>query len=687
MVYAIADGEVFYISYNNWGAGNIGVFVKHKLSDGSFFLGLYGHIRTGVKVGDRVFAGKSFATIGPWSTGDHLHFGVVPGNALPPIPWGRMPCSSWPVVNNFVNPVQWIKTRVPISNTGHYADGYHQDGTSDAYVDAYNLHDPKIGWPIDHGGGTYVHKWQSVFNPSYRVWIQNFQGDMNASHYGTDGQTALILNDYDTPYKAYLVKEGFWGYYKNNDGPFSFGVPFTEEITQSYANSPHYQIGDPIKPGDTITVQKFKRIWDYGGVPQYNNERRTLIWKEGISPVHFSVGEFFINGESCAGACPRDGDQICYKKDSNPANDEPWPLNNVVVPTGTWFTKSGQYEFVLHNPDGSRKQGWGISVFINEGNTQFSGDAVYPPQNLQVAYLDSSIVNFNWEAGLDSGSSEVLYKIYRDGNLIGTTYETSYQDDNLSPATTYCYLVTATINGVESGASANLTVTTQQIISVPNVRIINDAITKEIVDNYPINSAYSFIFGQYPVEIYAWAEIEVSNVNINNLYWTFNNAKNGSAASGETIRVSLGGDRYIVYAVLYSTNTLCDGAYGTWTAKLRGVNGEILHAVNFSMGIKKPGLFYADNITSNQLILHWLENECSTGFVLYRNGQFLIETDKDTITYIDNDLSPGSTYIYQVAVKYEDEFGAYQSDFTNAEEVTTPNTILEAPQLINIKLQ
>lgn len=69
-VYAISDGSIVYKSFNinnisGWGSGNIALVVKHKLSNGIEFLALYGHIRSSLKVGDAVTAGRPFATIGP----------------------------------------------------------------------------------------------------------------------------------------------------------------------------------------------------------------------------------------------------------------------------------------------------------------------------------------------------------------------------------------------------------------------------------------------------------------------------------------------------------------------------------------------------------------------------------------------------------------------------------------------
>ena len=135
-VYAISDGEIVYVSAptGGWGDDNYGLIVKHKLSDGTEFLALYGHVRPSleslkyassgiVSTPVPVSAGEVFATIGPgvvngeqvWEP--HLHFGVHPDATIPiPSPYGRMPLSNWQATNGFVDPVDWIKTHTPYTS-------------------------------------------------------------------------------------------------------------------------------------------------------------------------------------------------------------------------------------------------------------------------------------------------------------------------------------------------------------------------------------------------------------------------------------------------------------------------------------------------------------------------------------------------------------------------------------------
>lgn len=121
-VYAIADGTVIYVHQSSdWGVtdgvNNVMVFIQHKTKDGIDFIGYYGHLQfklaDGVGKNKPVKAGQLIGYTGDYPTGIHLHFGIRKGNSLSPSPWGRMPNSSWPSTNGFINPVEFIKTHSP----------------------------------------------------------------------------------------------------------------------------------------------------------------------------------------------------------------------------------------------------------------------------------------------------------------------------------------------------------------------------------------------------------------------------------------------------------------------------------------------------------------------------------------------------------------------------------------------
>jgi murein DD-endopeptidase MepM/ murein hydrolase activator NlpD len=119
-VYPISHGRIVAISSSGWNcrgsSGNVGVVVKHELEDGTEFLALYGHVRTKRTVNDDVFPGQSFATVGPWCRGNHLHFGIHPGLTMPASNWGSLPCGKCADNHNgFVDPLEFINKHRPAS--------------------------------------------------------------------------------------------------------------------------------------------------------------------------------------------------------------------------------------------------------------------------------------------------------------------------------------------------------------------------------------------------------------------------------------------------------------------------------------------------------------------------------------------------------------------------------------------
>ena len=131
-VYAVSSGKVFYkhCKDSSWGPGNCALFIEHKTVNGIVFTGLYGHIRTSLKVNDEVYSGQPIGTTGPWSGGVHLHFAIRYGKSIYPSPWGRLPNSEWPNTNGFVDPIHFLNTHYPL-NQGYF------------YVSEGNIH---IAW-------------------------------------------------------------------------------------------------------------------------------------------------------------------------------------------------------------------------------------------------------------------------------------------------------------------------------------------------------------------------------------------------------------------------------------------------------------------------------------------------------------------------------------------------------------
>lgn len=201
-VYAVADGMVRYRSQNGWGTGNIGLAIEHTLHDGSKFMGLYGHLHSGLAVGQAVSAGQVIGTLGPWPSGSHVHFGVRPGSGMPASHWGMMLNASWPDANGFVDPVDWIQTRVPAGGQPGrppYVNYLDFDPDPVKYV-----HDGQVHCRFacdDPDGAETVHQtkvgWYDPYQNNRRTWqyqVDTRHGDFQINVDGLwDGRYQMII--------------------------------------------------------------------------------------------------------------------------------------------------------------------------------------------------------------------------------------------------------------------------------------------------------------------------------------------------------------------------------------------------------------------------------------------------------------------------------------------------------------
>jgi hypothetical protein len=89
-------------------------------------------------------------------------------------------------------------------------------------------------------------------------------------------------------------------------------------------------------------------------------------------------------------------------------------------------------------------------------------DNVFPstPASLMPKVFSTNRIDLSWNPAADNSGS-VKYKIYRDGVFLKTTASAAYADTGLSPATRYCYAISAIDSaGNESAKSAPACVTT-----------------------------------------------------------------------------------------------------------------------------------------------------------------------------------------------------------------------------------
>ncbi len=190
----------------------------------------------------------------------------------------------------FTDPIPWILGLAQYQSSPSW-HSYSNNQPSISFVDAHNRYPNNIiaynvnkfiGNPNDKGGGRYVHYWSFTNNPinSNGVWVQDYKNTNVNTRFGIDGETAVILNEQNK--QAYVVKEGFWGWYKRHDGYYNLGSPLTEE----------YQVNSSGHMRQDFTFGKL--LWaqpstggDWEIIPLYNNmsymneSRINLVFNEG----------------------------------------------------------------------------------------------------------------------------------------------------------------------------------------------------------------------------------------------------------------------------------------------------------------------------------------------------------------------------------------------------------------------
>lgn len=90
------------------------------------------------------------------------------------------------------------------------------------------------------------------------------------------------------------------------------------------------------------------------------------------------------------------------------------------------------------------------------------------PENLKGESVNGSVISLTWDASTDEDTGISGYNIYRNGELIDSTTETSYTDKNVTEFTVYNYSVSAiNLGTTESDKSAEIKVAVGNDNSLP----------------------------------------------------------------------------------------------------------------------------------------------------------------------------------------------------------------------------
>ncbi len=120
----------------------------------------------------------------------------------------------------------------------------------------------------------------------------------------------------------------------------------------------------------------------------------------------------------------------------------------VAQTAGTTYVDTGLSPATTYEYRVSAVNGQGLESDRSNRASATTLDASPPtvPQNLTTSPVGTERIDLSWTASEDPESGVAEYLVFRDDSQVGTTAQTVFQDDGLTPATEYDYYVVA-VNG------------------------------------------------------------------------------------------------------------------------------------------------------------------------------------------------------------------------------------------------
>jgi len=531
-VYAVGNGKVVLSDnrsiggYGNCKGPGYVVITEHTLPDTSHICFLYGHVKTGeydkekktglIPKGSIVEEGQYIATIADYwwdinknskcgdsgdQNWDHLHWGSRKGPFIED-KWERYIVGYCKYIKNkdqnilwfedidieigtdcygkvnkggeWTNPINFIQS----FRAGMYKDGWHpNDHTqpSQPFVDCYNEFKAFLGTPFDNGGDIFVHKVNDV-------WVQDFkQSDISKPRWGEDGESCLVLNE--KMGKVFLLKEGFWGKYKEILGFSALGAPTSSAFP------------DPAWHNDDIKIGIFLRQNFEEGFMLFDGENVTVQYSDTYSDPDLSIAVYnpdedytSIPQENSSNSLPQNGalEGSSYSSSSSGLevtsniyrkNDQALIVVQDDVAHEVADTQKFLQRFDMQINDFQPfRYEKSPGVWVNRTNTgganlpfkEILGEEwlhprkilgnfpFYAPTGFKKEELTTpSQIKLCWQEVNDVEK----YKIYRNNKYLDEVDTTYYIDSNITQGITYTYKVSAMAYTIESPYSKEITAT------------------------------------------------------------------------------------------------------------------------------------------------------------------------------------------------------------------------------------
>lgn len=134
-----------------------------------------------------------------------------------------------------------------ITLIGEYGDGWHADGRSSLFVDAFKLYGKGIGIPFDNGGSLYIHT-------VGLVTLQDFQRPVAHPRSVNEGRSFLGYNPDKT--KVYLVTSEICEKYFDIWAFIKLGAPTSEERLTEFGRRQEFENGYILSTGKAMIVHQ-----------------------------------------------------------------------------------------------------------------------------------------------------------------------------------------------------------------------------------------------------------------------------------------------------------------------------------------------------------------------------------------------------------------------------------------------
>lgn len=270
------------------------------------------------------------------------------------------------------------------------------------------------------------------------------------------------------------------------------------------------------------------------------------------------------------------------------------------------------------------------------------------PTNLQAINVTSAQATLSWSASSDN-RAVTGYVVFRDGNQVTTTNNTTYQIVGLSPNASYSFTVSAYDEvGNSSLQSTPLLVTTQPDMP-PQVDLTD-----------PINN--TTVRATIPVSVTATDDVSIDRVefSVDGILRDIDNV-----AEGDTFSIAL--DTTTLANIAHEIRTTAFDSLGQSTA-------ATVTVVVDNLPPDAPGDLLAQAETSSQINLTWTASIGDVAYYKVFRGSTEIVSNLTATSYTDTGLAPASTYTYTVRA-YDSVGNESPASTATATTPSSPDTI------------